>query len=331
MDIGSATNILTESHTYLAKARSCGLTQMLIHKATQTGKWWDETKGIFRFKLCNANFYTYTSWFMEIQQKDNETLAACIHCFKTAARWCAFDNDTVAIHIFVQDLRQAPNITAKIYEKDPQTLAEGIRLVEKISAAHQLTATLTPSTVSNVSSDGRCFVCGQTGHFGHHCPDAQCYGWDEFGHFAQDCPHKIPPSGMPCHHGRSYSRHQYTHNWRDRSHSYYGPRYRRHFSRSQPHPHSHHDCSSSCKGTPHDPLPATAAVNAALQPMDAPITPHAMIPTGIVTHHPTLATSPRGTTHATPQTGTSLTLALPTAQHKKSPENQAIPKAINPP
>ena len=129
--------------------------------------------------------------------------------------------------------------------RTPQTLTEVIILVEKLSAAHQLTATLAPSAVSMMSSDDKCFVCGWTGHFGHHCPDAQCYCCDEFGHFAQDCPHKIPPSGTPCHHGRSYSRHQYTHNWRDRSHSCYGPRHRRYYSRSQSCPHSHHDRSSS--------------------------------------------------------------------------------------
>ena len=51
-------------------------------------------------------------------------------------------------------------MAAKIYEKDPQTLAEVIRLVEKLSAAHQLTATLMPSTVSMMSSDDTYFVCG---------------------------------------------------------------------------------------------------------------------------------------------------------------------------
>ena len=41
------------------------------------------------------------------------------------------------------------------------------------------------------------------------------------------------------------------------------------------------------EGTPHVSLPSTAAACTALQPMDAPITPHTVIPTGIVTH-PTL-------------------------------------------
>ena len=57
---------------------------------------------------------------MEIQQKDNETLAAYIHCFKTAAKQCAFDNDTAAIHIFVKGFWYAPSNMAKIYRKDPR-------------------------------------------------------------------------------------------------------------------------------------------------------------------------------------------------------------------
>ena len=42
---------------------------------------------------------------MEIQQKDNETLAAYTHHFKIAAEQCTFDNDTAAIHIFVRGLK----------------------------------------------------------------------------------------------------------------------------------------------------------------------------------------------------------------------------------
>ena len=42
--------------------------------------------------------------------------------------------------------------------RTPQTLAEDIRLVEKLSVAHKLTATLTPSTVSMMPGDDKCFV-----------------------------------------------------------------------------------------------------------------------------------------------------------------------------
>ena len=62
-------------------------------------------------------------------------------------------------------------IALKIYENDPQTLAEVIRLVEMLSAVHQLTATLTPSTVSMMSSHNKCFAFGWTGHFGCHYLD----------------------------------------------------------------------------------------------------------------------------------------------------------------
>ena len=54
---------------------------------------------------------------MEIQEKDNETLTAHIHCFKTVAKGCAFDNDTVAIHIFVKGLWDEHTTTAKIYKQ----------------------------------------------------------------------------------------------------------------------------------------------------------------------------------------------------------------------
>ena len=144
-----------------------------------------------------------------------------------------------------------PLLHPKYTRRTPQTLAEVIRLVENLSAAHQLTATLTPSIVSMISGEEKCFVCGGTSHFGCHWPDAQCYGWDEFGHFAQDCLYKIPSSGIPCNHGRSHLRQQCTHNHRDRSHSYYGSRHRTHYSRSQFSLHSQHDRSSSFRRHTH--------------------------------------------------------------------------------
>ena len=48
-------------------------------------------------------------------------------------------------------------------------------------------------------------------------------------------------------HARCHSRHWCTHNWRDRSHSYYGPRHRRQYSRSQFCPCSHCNRSSSIR------------------------------------------------------------------------------------
>ena len=81
---------------------------------------------------------------MEIQQKDNETLAAYVYYFKTAVKQCALDNDTVVICIFAKGLWDAHTTVANIYEKDPKTLFEVIRIIEKCSEAQQQIATLTP-------------------------------------------------------------------------------------------------------------------------------------------------------------------------------------------
>ena len=85
---------------------------------------------------------------MMIQQKDNEPLAAYIHCFKTAAKWCTFDNDTTAICIFVKGHLDVCTTAAKIYKKDPQMLSKAIITVEKFNSAQQLTAMLMLALVS---------------------------------------------------------------------------------------------------------------------------------------------------------------------------------------
>ena len=56
--------------------------------------------------------------------------------------------------------------------------------------------------------------------------------------------------------------------------------------------------------------------------MDAPITPHA-----IATPHPTLATTPTGTTHATPWTGAILILAT---QHNDTNPGKSHPRPSTP-
>ena len=48
------------------------------------------------------------SHFMEIQQKEKESLAAYIHYFKREARRCKFDNDVATIQsFFIKGLRNA--------------------------------------------------------------------------------------------------------------------------------------------------------------------------------------------------------------------------------
>ena len=44
---------------------------------------------------------------MEIQQKEQESLAAYIHRFKREADRCNFDNNAAMIQIFVKKLRNA--------------------------------------------------------------------------------------------------------------------------------------------------------------------------------------------------------------------------------
>ena len=54
-------------------------------------------------KLGNANILAYTSHFMEMQQKDNETLTAYVYHFKTTADQCAFNYDIVVNQILLGD------------------------------------------------------------------------------------------------------------------------------------------------------------------------------------------------------------------------------------
>ena len=93
--------------------------------------------------------------------------------------------------------------------------------------------------------------------------------------------------------------------------------------------------AAALEGTPHTLPLATTAAHATLQLMDTPITPHAAIPTGIVTSHPTLTISPTGATCTTPQTGADLAPATPTMRHKdlssgKSSNAQDPQPPINP-
>ena len=92
---------------------------------------------------------------MEIQQKEKESLTAYIHHFKTEAKRCNFTNNADTIRIFVKGLKNTHSLATRIYEKGPQTLADTISQVEKLQAAHQLTATFIPSLTVNIVSLGR--------------------------------------------------------------------------------------------------------------------------------------------------------------------------------
>ena len=105
------------------------------------------------------------SLFMEIQQKDMESLAAYIHHFKREASRCKFDNDAATIRIFIKGLKNAHTLATSL-EKGPQSLADAIKEVEKLQVAQQLTATLLPSSSVNTmsSNDDKCFQCQELGH-----------------------------------------------------------------------------------------------------------------------------------------------------------------------
>ena len=212
------------------------------------------------------------SHFMDIQQKESESLAAYIHHFKREASGSKFDNDAAMISIFIKG--NVHTLATRVYEKGPQGLVDAIKKVEKLQAEKQLTATLLPSSSINVMSgdDDKCFQCQELGHMTCHCPCIKCFDCDEYGHIAADCPDKIPPSGTPArqrntnsstrHCDRSTSHHdqwdRHTHHdhldrctfnrWRSHFHSH---RYRSHSQSNSWRSHSRSyyrptHCSTSC-------------------------------------------------------------------------------------
>ena len=253
---------------------------------------------------------------MEKQRLDNETLAAYVHHFKTTAKWLS---DSVAIHIFVKGLWDAHTTAAKIYKKDPQTLFEVIRIVEKFNAAQQVTATLTPFMVSMISNDDSFLVCGQTGHFDLLCPSAQCSSSDEFSHFVQDCPNKISPSGTHTTETGLIPGYD-TPSPKGTDHNSFTTDTDVGVISTNPNNTANPTVSGAAavtEGTHHALHPATTVVYATLWLTDTLITTHAEThPTGIIAPHLKHATSTDITHASTPQIVASLTLATLTALHE---------------
>ena len=117
---------------------------------------------------------------MDIQQTDKESLATCAHRFKREANSCKFNNDATTIRIFLKGLKNAHTIATKVYEKDPQTLPESIKEVEKLQAAQQIASSLRhtgplapiPTSTGNtmLSDNDRCFQCQEVSHMACYCP-----------------------------------------------------------------------------------------------------------------------------------------------------------------
>ena len=124
-----------ESRKILAQAKSKGLTHTLITEAITSGKSWEDIKDLLQLKICNSNIHTSIWHFMEIQQKEKESLAAYIHHFKREAMRCNFTNNAATIRIFVKGLKDTHTLATRIYEKGLQTLTGATSEVEKLQAA----------------------------------------------------------------------------------------------------------------------------------------------------------------------------------------------------
>ena len=107
-DIETVADLTTESWTKLTKAKLRELTHTLVIEAFISGKSWEEIKYLLWLKLCNTNMCTYTSCFMDIQQKEKESLAAYNYRFKTKAKRCNFTNDAATVRIFHKRITKCP-------------------------------------------------------------------------------------------------------------------------------------------------------------------------------------------------------------------------------
>ena len=87
-DIKTASDLTGKSGTKLAQAKSKGLIRTLVSEALISNKTWYEIKDSLLLKICNFDIHTSVSCFMEIPQKEKESLAAYIHCFKREVSRC---------------------------------------------------------------------------------------------------------------------------------------------------------------------------------------------------------------------------------------------------
>ena len=131
-DIENAAAIVEENEVMVAKGKARGLARDLI-KEHEDQPW--PHKEQLHNRLNNASIHMYTSRFMEIQQKDSETLMAYIHRFKKEAKHCDFDSHPAKIRIFLKGLINSSKIAPGVYEKGQTTIEDAIGIVEKINSA----------------------------------------------------------------------------------------------------------------------------------------------------------------------------------------------------
>ena len=218
----------------VAKGKVRGLARDLIRE--HENQPWHHIKEQLRNCLNSTSIHTYTSRFMEIQQKDSETLTAYIHRFKKEAKHCDFNSYPAKIRIFLKGLINSSRIALSVYEQGPTTIEDAMGIVEKISSAQHIAASFSQNHQISMMKRGPnnhhtpnqdCSNCGQLGHPWFTCPRIICDGCNQCGHIYRHCWDRIPPSGTASppekhhNHGRRPSRPQYPVNRCDdrRSHS----------------------------------------------------------------------------------------------------------------
>ena len=186
----------------VAKEKVRGLARDLIKE--HENQPWPHIKEQLRNHLNNASIHTYTSRFMEIQQKDSETLTAYIHRFKKKAKHCNFDSHPAKIRIILKGLINSSRIAPSVYKKGPTTIEDAIGIVEKISSAQRIAVSFSQNHQISMMKRGPtdhhmpnqdCSNCGQLEHPWFTCPHIICNGCNQCGHIYRHCWDRIPPSG----------------------------------------------------------------------------------------------------------------------------------------
>ena len=201
-DIENAAAIVEENEVMVAKGKARVLAHDLIKEHGDQP--WPHIKEQLRNHLNNASIHTYTSRFMEIQQKDSETLMAYIHRFKKEAKHCDFNSHPAKIRIFLKGLINSSKIAPGVYKKGPTTIEDAIGIVEKISSAQRIATSFSQNHQINMMKRGSndhhtpsqdCSNCGQFGHPWFTCPSIICDGCNQRGHIYRHCWDRISPSG----------------------------------------------------------------------------------------------------------------------------------------
>ena len=155
----------------VAKGKARGLARDLIKE--HENQPWPHIKEQLRNCLNNASIHTYTSRFMEIQQKDSETLTTYIHRFKKEAKHCNFDSHPAKIRIFQKGLNKSSKIAPGVYEKGPTTIEDAIGIVKKISSAQ--------CTAASFSQNHQISMM-KRGSTDHHMPNQDFSNCGQLGH-----------------------------------------------------------------------------------------------------------------------------------------------------